>query len=123
MAHHNRVVADTFIASGDLSGLLNRGVDIVGAFKVGHALAGRLYGVLNNKPRNGEHASVVVEGEQEVRVGAAVSAGDLITTAASGWFVGVTSGAAQDIAGRVITAAASGMLATVALKVTRTNTG
>lgn len=125
MAHHNRVVADAFIASGDLSGLLHRGVDLLtnAQFKVGVAGAGRLYGVLNNKPRHGEHASVVTEGETEVRVGAAVQAGNLVTTAASGWFVAVTSGANQDVAGRVITGAASGMIATINLDIYRVNTG
>lgn len=124
MSFHSNVAARSFIASGDLSGLLYRAVDLLGGanFKVGVAGAGGGFGILLNKPRDGEHASVAVVGEQEVRVGAALSAGDYVTSAASGWIVAVTSGAAQNILGRMVTGAASGMIGALELRPQRVNT-
>lgn len=118
---------ESFVASGDLSGCLNRIVNLLTTdFKVGIATAGKGFGVLANAPKNGEHASVATDGVVMVRVGAAVVAGDYITSATSGW--GVTAiGSMTDIAsgsdltyidiiGRAETGAASGMLAAVNLK-------
>lgn len=106
---------ESFVASGDLSNCLNRVVDVLGDFVVGLATANTGIGVLTNKPKNGEFAAVATDGIVMVRVGAAVSANDYLTSAASGWAVKVTSGAGQNVFGRVRTGAASGMLAAVAL--------
>lgn len=121
--YSNNKESRTFIASGDLSGMQNRVVDLLGSFnKVGHALAGGGFGILDNKPQNGEHATVNVEGELLVRVGAAVTAGQFGISAASGWAIAhvastqVASGAvltSQVVLGRFLTTAASGMLATI----------
>lgn len=117
--------AEAFVASGDLSACLNRIVDQLPTdFKVDIATAGKGVGVLLNAPKAGEYASVATDGVVLVRVGAAVVAGDYITSAASGWGVaavssfGVASGSvvqAISIIGKARTGAASGMLAAVAL--------
>lgn len=106
---------ESYVASGDLSTMKNRIVDIVGQFKIGHALAGGGYGVLVDAPKSGEHGSVAVDGVTMVFVGAALSAGADVTSAASGWAVAVTSGAGSRVIGRLQTTAASGMLAAVKL--------
>lgn len=105
---------EAFVASGDLSTCLNRIVaQLPVDFVVGLAVAGAGVGVLQNAPKNGESASVATDGIVMVRVGAAVTAGQYLTSAASGWGVGVTSGSAGDILGKARTGAASGMLAAV----------
>lgn len=111
-----------FVASGDLSGLQFRVVDLVGQFKIGHATAGRAYGVLLNKPASGEHATVAIRGEIQVRVGSGgCTAGDILTAATSGWGTGYVAGTIVDILGRAITTTASGHIATVDVNVTRTS--
>jgi hypothetical protein len=126
--------AEAFVASGDLSACLNRIVTQLSTdFKVGLAGAGAGFGVLQNAPKDGEFASVATDGIVMVRVGAAVSAGDYITSAASGWGVkavasfGVASGTVvlnAEILGKARTGAASGMLAAVAVDAfTRASSG
>jgi hypothetical protein len=107
---------ESFVASGDLSACVNRIVDLLSTdFKVGIATAAGGFGVLANAPKHGEHASVATDGVVMVRVGAAVTNGDDITSATSGWGTKVTSGAGQRVVGRAETGAASGMLAAVRL--------
>jgi hypothetical protein len=118
--------AESFVASGDLSGCLNRIVTLLTtSFKVGIAGAGAGYGVLGNAPKDAEHATVFTDGVVMVRCGGAVTAGDYITSAASGWgaiatnTVQVASGSFLqnvEILGRVEAGCASGMLAAVNLK-------
>lgn len=107
---------ESYVASGDLSTMLNRVVDIIGDFTIGAALAGGGYGVLQNAPKDKEHAAVATDGVVMVRVGAAVTAGQDVTSAASGWAVVVTSGAGLRVLGRIEVGAASGMLAPLKLK-------
>jgi hypothetical protein len=109
---------ESFVASGDLSLCLGRVVAPLAAnFKVGLAAANTGNGVLLNAPKDGEHASVVVEGRTMVRCGDAVTAGQYLTNAASGWAIpaAVTAGK-QHVFGQARTSAASGMLAAVDLK-------
>lgn len=123
-AFHSNLEAITLVATGDLSALQYRVVDLfTTVHKVTVAGAAGGYGVLLNKPRHGEHASVAIKGQTEVRVGAAVAIGADLTSAASGWAVTITSGASQRVIGRALTAAASGMLATVNLNPTFASTG
>lgn len=107
---------ETFVASGALEGMHHRIVDQVGQFKIGHALAGGGIGVLAENAKTGEHAMVAVEGVTMVLVGAAVTAGVDLTSAASGWAVSVVSGAGSRVLGRARTTAASGMLCAVKLQ-------
>lgn len=110
MSFSNRVKNESFVVSGDHSALQFHIVNIVGAYKVSASVANGGYGVLQNKPQDGEHGTVAVEGITKVRAGAAVSVGDLITSAASGWATAVASGSAADklVLGKALTAAASG---------------
>jgi hypothetical protein len=104
------VKAESFVASGDLSGLQFHIVELVAAHTVDAALIRTGFGILQNKPQAGEHATVAVEGVSKCNAGAAVSVGDLITSAGSGWGTTVLSGIAGDkqVLGRALTAAASG---------------
>lgn len=107
---------EAFVASGDLSLCLNRIVTQLAVdFKVGIAAANQGVGVLTNAPKDGEFAAVATDGIVSVRVGAAVTAGQYLTSAASGWAVSVVSGSGQEVIGKARTGAASGMLAAVDL--------
>jgi len=110
MAFSNRVKSESFVASGDISGAQFHIVSIVGEFVVDASVANGGDGVLQNKPQAGEHATVAMEGITKVVAGAAVSVGDLITSAASGFAAVVASGNAADkkVVGKALTAAASG---------------
>jgi hypothetical protein len=105
----------SFTASGDLSLCQNRLVDLIvnADLIVGLAPAAGGYGVLLNAPKDGQPASVVVGGITMVRVGAAVQAGNDLTSAASGWAVADVSGTSERVIGRALTGAASGSLASV----------
>jgi hypothetical protein len=108
------------IASTDMRSHQFKIVDLTTTFpKIDLAAARKAFGVLANNPNAGEGASVVTEGETMVMVGAAVSVGDWITSAATGFGAATTSSVDQIILGRVKTAAASGMLATVDVDVLR----
>lgn len=122
MAFQKNQEIESYISSGDLSGLQYRVVDILGAEqRIGHGLANLGFGVLLNKPKNNEHASVVVEGTTKLRGGAAMTVGSYFSCSGSGWVtcvavsVGqVASGTIIDgnrrALGRVLTACASGSL-------------
>jgi hypothetical protein len=116
-------VNEAFVASGDLSLCLNRIVQqLTTDFKVGLSTAGLCVGVLQNAPKDGEFASVATDGVCLVRVGAAVTAGDYITAATSGWGIKTTNSLQiasgswlyqVEVLGKVRAGAASGMLAAV----------
>lgn len=108
---------ESFIASGDLSGCLGRIVDLItnNNFKVSIAVAKAGYGVLLNAPKDTETAAVVLDGITMVRVGGAVQAGNEITSATSGWGTPITAQDSNRVVGRLLTGAASGMLAAVKL--------
>lgn len=113
MAFHNDVKRRTYIASTDLNGHLNHAVKFQGDLKVEGGTAGVACGVLLNKPLAGEHASVAIEGEVEVRAGVAITAGAYVTSATSGWVIPVATTTVYDILGRCVRGAASGMLADI----------
>lgn len=126
MADTNRVVAETFVASGDMSALQNRFVDHVGVGVIGHSLARAGMGVLQNKPQDGENATVALSGRVRVDAAVAVTAGDWIVSAASGFgtpqtFGTINAGSAgqylqnRTVMGRAMTTAASGSVFTLEL--------
>lgn len=127
MADTNRVEAETFVASGDLSAMQHRIVDHVGVGVIGHSLANAGMGVLQNKPQDGENATVALRGRVRIDAGGAVTAGDFIVSAASGFGVSLTlssfqvaSGAVlarRTVIGRAMTTAASGSVFTCELNV------
>ena len=63
-------------------------------------------GVLDNKPKSGENATVVVAGLTRCFAGATITAGSFITVTASGTATAVASG--QYMLGKAITGCASG---------------
>ena len=67
-------------------------------------------GILLNKPENNQHASVGYSGEMKFAAGGALSAGDKITVANSGWFT--TAGSDDGIVGECKYAVTSGSLGT-----------
>jgi hypothetical protein len=108
------------VASTDMRSHQFKIVDLTTTFgKIDLAAARKAYGVLANKPNAGEDAQVVTEGETLVQVGAAVAVGDWVTAAATGFAAATTSSVDQQILGRVVSAAASGMYATVDVDVFR----
>lgn len=114
---HNEVHDVSMVASEDLNagGSVGLAVELVAGqnFKIAYAQAGKGYGVLQNRPKAGEHASVAIGGVPQVRVGKAVAAGDFLMVANSGFFINVASTTSARIMGRAITGAASGMLASM----------
>ncbi len=126
MSFHNNVERRSYVASVDLDACMFHAVDLVAnvPHKIALAAANGGFGILLNKPKAGEDASVAREGEVEVRVGAAVQAGQIAVAAGSGWLTSfvqstqVASGGVlttQTVLGRFVTGAASGMLAALEL--------
>lgn len=67
---------------------------------------GEAGGILQTKPKSGEHCSLGYLGESEFRAGAAIVRGARLTVATSGYFSTVASGGVS--VGRSICAVASG---------------
>ncbi len=114
----------SFVASTDMRSHQNHIVDLTATFpKIDLAAAKAAFGVLVNAPNAGEHAAVAIGGVEMVRAGAAVTYGQDLTSAATGWAIQVTSGVALRTIGRAIGACASGSLVPVLLNVTQVATG
>lgn len=78
------------------------------------AAANTGYGVLQNHPLSGEACTVVIDGPTRCRAGGAISLGDLVTAANTGYATAVGSaGTNGKIMGRALTAAASGSIFTM----------
>lgn len=93
-------------AAADLSGKQYHFVRLSAANQVNQASEAAnsgLVGVLQNKPRSGEFATVAYAGLSKVVAGDAITVGDIITTNSSGRAVTVASG--QMAAGRALEAA------------------
>lgn len=81
-------------AAADLSAKQYHLVRLSAANKVNQAsqaVNSGLLGVLQNKPKSGEFATVADDGLSKVVAGAAITAGDLLTTNSSGRAIVVTS--------------------------------
>lgn len=63
-------------------------------------------GILQNKPKSGEDASVTYAGRSRFYAGAAVAAGAQLTITASGWLITATSG--TNVVGKALAAVTSG---------------
>ncbi len=115
MAFSNRLKSEAFVASVDLDTSQFHIVDLAataGKVTIGAANGG--FGILQNKPQAGEHATVAVEGMSKCIAGAAVAVGNYITSAASGYAsVVVSNDAGVKVIGRAVTAAASGSVFTL----------
>jgi hypothetical protein len=119
MGFQKSVESESFIANSDLSAAKHRIVELHStAGKCEIAALGEGYGVLQNEPKSGEHATVAKGGIARIQVGTGgVSIGGYVTAAASGYGLAVLSGqaAVRKVIGRALTAAASGMTADVDL--------
>jgi hypothetical protein len=98
----------TMVAGEDLSSSQYQlvYVDAANSVKQRNSKGAPGIGVLNNKPQNGEHASVVVMGMTRCVAGGTIAAGSWITCSASGTGIAVSSG--EYIFGKAITGVASG---------------
>lgn len=76
------------VAEEDLSALEFRAIEIDGTLAASNGVS---VGILQNKPKNGEDATLSYFGRSRFRAGAAVTKGDRITVVASGWVTGVNS--------------------------------
>jgi len=78
-----------------------------------------IVGVLQNKPKSGEYATVACFGKSKMLAGAAFSAGAVLTVNSSGRAIGVTSGNLEIVVGQALdTAGADGDVITVLLRPT-----
>lgn len=99
---------DTFIADADLDAyqytimVNSTGPRVNRNFSGG----GRSIGILQNKPKSGEHATVTVLGKTRVLAGGTITAGGGFTNTISGTAVAVTSGQLE--LGTAYTGVASG---------------
>lgn len=91
-------------AAQDLSALQYRVIELDGTLSQNSNTA---IGILQNKPQNGEDATVSYLGHFKARVGGAVVLGSRLTVAASGWLAVITSGDGVQV-GRAMAVANSG---------------
>lgn len=96
----------SFVASGDLSGSQYRLVAFNGKDVFLPTSGMFCAGVLQNKPKNGEHAVVIGIGYSKVQVGAALSARAAFQAGSSGFALAVDSGSWTQ--GVIITTTVSG---------------
>lgn len=96
------------IAGADLSAAQYKVVDVAGTIAANNTAA---LGILVNKPRAGDGASVAFLGHTKAWVGAAVSAGARLKTTTSGFLTNVASG--DGSCAKALKAASSGSLCEV----------
>lgn len=94
MSIENTQIKDTIVASADLSAWQFRVVRVTGDLADNNAEA---YGVLQNKPLSGEHATVAVAGIIKAYAGAAIAAGVGIGVTNSGFLITAASGTGVSI--------------------------
>lgn len=96
-------------AGADLSsGVQFKAIVVAGTVAANNSTA---IGILQNKPKSGEHAAVAVSGHMKAYVGAAVSAGDRLKVTTSGYLTGVASG--DGACAKALAAASSGSIAEI----------
>lgn len=107
----------TMVAGADLSNSYFKVVEMNSNGAAVLAAANQGYGVLINKPKINEAASVTKYGRTKGIAGSAVAINDKLRVSSGGWLIPVNSGAAHPatfmFVGRAITAAASGSIFTV----------
>ena len=90
MSTENVVFSESLIAGADLSSLQFHGVKLSAARTIVAATAGECYGILQNKPKNGEAANVARMGFSFAACGGVLAVGDYMTTNADAEFVVLT---------------------------------
>lgn len=109
MAHYGDQLAFTMVASGDLSAKQYHVMRAIGAGTTSQGSLSSdaaIIGVLQNDPKNGDHATIAYSGLSKLVAGAAITANDLLTLNSSGRAITQT-GSQQIIIGRAISAAAA----------------
>ena len=104
-----------FTAAADLTASQYCFVEIVAGTKtvnLVNAVTDRPVGVLVNKPKSGEAAEIVVLGICPVKAGETVAAGDMLSVSSTGLATNDTAQTGTTYQGRILSAAASGELAT-----------
>jgi hypothetical protein len=102
------------VASGDLSGLqfkfVSKATDPQGKVVMIPSSGAQSEGVLQNKPRNSEHAAVVNQGNTKLYLASSLGGGAEVACGSGGWAVTAT-GSGQFKMGYLITGADSGLIA------------
>ena len=94
----------TIAAGADLTGLQYRIISVAGTLSVSNITAG---GVLqSNTVGDGEHATLVYQGNMKAMAGGTIAAGNTVTVTASGTLAVGSSG----VVGKALAAASSGAL-------------
>ena len=100
------------VASGDLSGLqfkfVAKSPDGIHVYLP--ASGGQAEGVLQNKPKHTEHASVVNQGNTKLYISSSLGAGTEIAAGSGGWGITATN-SGQWKYGYLVTGADSGLIA------------
>ena len=110
MAVHGENRCISVVAGADLSSGAQFKVIAVGGTIAATNLAG--IGILQNRPKSGENASLVYDGHAKAYVGGgAITAGAALKVTTSGFLVAVASG--DGAVAKAVTAAASGSLCEV----------
>lgn len=124
----SQAVKATFVAASDMSNDQYKFVEIspMDATQIGVATnAGRVIGVLQNAPKAGQEAEVVLVGITKLKAGAgAIFGGEAVTLLAdpmSSGAAALPSGSNGFILGKALTSAALGEIATVAISTPSAN--
>jgi hypothetical protein len=125
----SQAVKATFVAATDLTGAQYKFVEFAPVtFPEGTIVAAsngaNAIGVLQNAPKAGEEAEVVLVGITKVKAADAIIAGQPVTIIAAGSLVGASSlpsGTNGYILGRALTSAQAGEIATVAISTPAAN--
>ena len=94
------------LATVDASASQHKVVDVNGTIAANNATA---IGVLQNKPKSGENASVAYKGHLKAYAGAAIAAGAQVVVTTSGYLI-TNATSVSGIVGKALTAASSGAL-------------
>lgn len=107
MATSGNISTIGIAAGADLSAFQYKIIAVDGTLAATNAVA---LGVLQNKPKSGEHADVAFSGHMKAYVGGgSVAAGAQLAVTTSGYLI-TNATSTSGIVGRAITAAASGSL-------------
>ena len=112
----------TLVATGDNSAKQHHVVELFAGQICGFPAADNGgYGVLKNKPQNGEAATVAIGGTTKIQAGAAITAGNWVRTQSGGAVVAISSGDTIPFTrvGRALDSVASGDTVPVTLDFTR----
>lgn len=121
MAEFGKLETLTLEAAADLSGNQYAVMRVSAANKcnvASLATQSTIVGVLQNKPKSGEFATVAFSGKSKCQAGNTITAGAPVTIDSSGRAIPVTSGNLEIVFGQALDAAAANDIFTVLLKPT-----